>query len=216
MPLTRVAESGRTSTRATTLAATGAVVNHCGSWLKVDQPTTRPSAGRPAAAFAEAEAQGQGGATGPAVRPQIQQNKTANALVVWATLPVLDTIARIVEAEIRSLLGQGGMLAAAMGSTQPLTREQFRQDVCRAKAILEDHAGVTVTGYRAPSFSIGRDNLWAFDCLERAGYRYSSSIYPIRHDHYGMPDAPRFAHRVRSGVSAPSPPGCAGSGAPPR
>ncbi|MBT9459917.1 MAG: DUF3473 domain-containing protein, partial [Burkholderiaceae bacterium] len=52
-------------------------------------------------------------------------------------------------------------------------------------------------GYRAPSFSIGTGNLWAFDCLARAGYRYSSSIYPIQHDHYGMPDSPRFAHQVR-------------------
>jgi hypothetical protein len=46
----------------------------------------------------------------------------------------------------------------------------------------------------------GEGNLWAFDCLQRAGYRYSSSIYPIRHDHYGMPDAPRFAHQVRAGL----------------
>jgi len=59
---------------------------------------------------------------------------------------------------------------------------------------------VAVTGYRAPSFSIGTGNLWAFDCLARAGYRYSSSIYPIAHDHYGMPDAPRFAHRVNDSL----------------
>jgi polysaccharide deacetylase family protein (PEP-CTERM system associated) len=50
-----------------------------------------------------------------------------------------------------------------------------------------------VLGYRAPSFSIGQANLWALDALREAGYRYSSSIYPIAHDHYGMPDAPRFA-----------------------
>ena len=55
-------------------------------------------------------------------------------------------------------------------------------------------------GYRAPSFSIGEGNLWAFDCLAEAGYRYSSSVYPIQHDHYGMPDAPRFAHEVRPGL----------------
>ena len=55
------------------------------------------------------------------------------------------------------------------------------------------------SGYRAPSFSIGASNLWAFDAIAEAGYRYSSSIYPIRHDHYGMPDAPRFAHEVRAG-----------------
>ena len=65
---------------------------------------------------------------------------------------------------------------------------------------LEDLSGQAVKGYRAPSFSIGHGNLWAFDCLERAGYRYSSSIYPIQHDHYGMPDAPRFAHQIRAGL----------------
>ena len=55
-------------------------------------------------------------------------------------------------------------------------------------------------GYRAPSFSIGPDNPWAFDCIAEAGYRYSSSVYPIRHDHYGVPDAPRFAHEVQPGL----------------
>ena len=81
-----------------------------------------------------------------------------------------------------------------------LNAADFSADVGRAKKMLEDISGHEVKGYRAPSFSIGAGNLWAFDCLERAGYRYSSSIYPIRHDHYGMPDAPRFAHRVRSGL----------------
>ncbi|QBE63595.1 XrtA system polysaccharide deacetylase [Pseudoduganella lutea] len=73
------------------------------------------------------------------------------------------------------------------------TREQFKDDVTRSKMILEDIGGVAVQGYRAPSFSIGPANLWALDVLQEAGYRYSSSIYPIVHDHYGMPDAPRFA-----------------------
>jgi polysaccharide deacetylase family protein (PEP-CTERM system associated) len=59
---------------------------------------------------------------------------------------------------------------------------------------------VPVLGYRAPSFSIGTGNLWAFDVLAQAGYRYSSSIYPIAHDHYGMPDSPRFAYQVGSGL----------------
>jgi polysaccharide deacetylase family protein (PEP-CTERM system associated) len=81
-----------------------------------------------------------------------------------------------------------------------LTREAFRHDVSRAKQVLEQIGGVAVQGYRAPSFSIGVRNLWAFDVLAEAGYRYSSSIYPIRHDHYGMPDAPRFAHRVPAGL----------------
>ncbi|MGJ7915227.1 XrtA system polysaccharide deacetylase [Massilia sp. LXY-6] len=73
------------------------------------------------------------------------------------------------------------------------TRAEFANDIRSAKALLEDIGGQTVLGYRAPSFSIGRANLWAMDELLEAGYRYSSSIYPIAHDHYGMPEAPRFA-----------------------
>ncbi|MGO4381857.1 XrtA system polysaccharide deacetylase [Pseudoduganella sp. RAF53_2] len=73
------------------------------------------------------------------------------------------------------------------------SREEFMDDVARSKGILEDLGGERVLGYRAPSFSIGPGNLWALDVLQEAGYRYSSSIYPIQHDHYGMPDAPRFA-----------------------
>ncbi len=81
-----------------------------------------------------------------------------------------------------------------------LSEESFFDDIWRAKSILEHLCGVEVKGYRAPSFSIGERNLWAFDCLLRAGYRYSSSIYPIRHDHYGMPDSPRHAYEVRPGL----------------
>lgn len=80
------------------------------------------------------------------------------------------------------------------------SREEFLQDVSSAKKILEDIAGVPVIGYRAPSFSIGEGNLWAFDVLKEAGYAYSSSVYPVQHDHYGMPDAPRFPYAVREGL----------------
>jgi polysaccharide deacetylase family protein (PEP-CTERM system associated) len=73
------------------------------------------------------------------------------------------------------------------------SRAEFANDIRSAKALLEDIGGQAVLGYRAPSFSIGRANLWALDELLEAGYRYSSSIYPIAHDHYGMPEAPRFA-----------------------
>jgi polysaccharide deacetylase family protein (PEP-CTERM system associated) len=76
----------------------------------------------------------------------------------------------------------------------------FLADISRAKRVLEDIGGVEVQGYRAPSFSIGATNPWAFDCIRQSGYRYSSSVYPIRHDHYGMPDAPRFTHRIRDGL----------------
>lgn len=74
------------------------------------------------------------------------------------------------------------------------TRAQFRYDITISKTLLEQISGQAVQGYRAPSFSIGAGNLWALAALRDAGYRYSSSIYPIRHDHYGMPAAPRFAH----------------------
>lgn len=83
------------------------------------------------------------------------------------------------------------------------TPESFFADINLAKLILEDLSGHEVKGYRAPSFSIGEKNLWAFECLERAGYRYSSSIYPIRHDHYGMPNAPRHAHAIGGLVEIP-------------
>jgi polysaccharide deacetylase family protein (PEP-CTERM system associated) len=71
-------------------------------------------------------------------------------------------------------------------------REQLRNDVERTRKMLEDISGTPVVGYRAPSFSIGRETLWAHEVLAEAGYKYSSSVFPIRHDHYGFPDAPRF------------------------
>jgi polysaccharide deacetylase family protein (PEP-CTERM system associated) len=74
------------------------------------------------------------------------------------------------------------------------------RDIVEAKNILEDIAGAPVAGYRAPSFSIGAANLWAFDCLRSAGYAYSSSVYPIAHDHYGMPDAPRLPYVATPGL----------------
>jgi len=70
--------------------------------------------------------------------------------------------------------------------------EAFRQDVDRTKKLLEDLVGQAVTGYRAASFSIAADNSWAYDVLAETGHRYSSSIFPIRHDRYGMRDADRF------------------------
>jgi polysaccharide deacetylase family protein (PEP-CTERM system associated) len=73
------------------------------------------------------------------------------------------------------------------------TPAEFFDDVTKAKKILEDVAGVRVNGYRAASFSITRGNLWAFEVLAKAGYLYSSSTYPIRHDLYGIKEAPRFA-----------------------
>lgn len=82
--------------------------------------------------------------------------------------------------------------------------DSFFADVNVAKLILEDIAGTEIKGYRAPSFSIGEKNLWAFECLEKAGYLYSSSIYPIHHDHYGMPNAPRHAHSIGNLLEIPA------------
>jgi len=73
------------------------------------------------------------------------------------------------------------------------TPAEFRADATRTRKLLEDIGGVAVKGYRAASYSIGTAETWAWDELAEAGYRYSSSIVPIHHDHYGMPGAPRYA-----------------------
>ena len=120
-----------------------------------------------------------------------------------ATFFTLGWIAERHPQVVRRIVEQGHELAShgyGHERASDLSESAFFSDIDSAKKILEDLSGCSVTGYRAPSFSIGKGNLWAFDCLERAGYRYSSSIYPIRHDHYGMPDAPRFAHRVRGAL----------------
>jgi polysaccharide deacetylase family protein (PEP-CTERM system associated) len=74
------------------------------------------------------------------------------------------------------------------------TPEQFRTDVSRTKKLLEDLSGESVNGYRAASYSIDAHNLWALAVLQEEGFKYSSSIYPVKHDIYGMPDAPRFIY----------------------
>jgi polysaccharide deacetylase family protein (PEP-CTERM system associated) len=79
-----------------------------------------------------------------------------------------------------------------------MTPEHFAADLLRTRKVLEDASGTRVTGYRAPSFSIDARTPWAHRLLADAGYSYSSSVAPVVHDHYGWPDAPRFAfHPVR-------------------
>jgi len=117
-----------------------------------------------------------------------------------ATFFTLGWIAERYPSLVRSIVAAGHELASHGYGHQrasDLSEAAFRTDVGKAKQLLEDISGQEVKGYRAPSFSIGASNLWAFDCLQEAGYCYSSSIYPIHHDHYGMPDAPRFAYPVR-------------------
>lgn len=120
-----------------------------------------------------------------------------------ATFFTLGWVAERYPAMVRRIVEQGHELASHGYGHQrasDLTETDFFDDVQRAKNILEDIGGQSVLGYRAPSFSIGTGNLWALDTLLKAGYRYSSSIYPVKHDHYGMPDAPRFVHEVRPGL----------------
>lgn len=132
-------------------------------------------------------------------------NRILDALAARGTKATFFTLGWIAERHpqiVHRLVREGHELAShgyGHERASDLSPQAFAEDISRAKKILEDLGGVEVKGYRAPSFSIGTGNLWAFDSLQQAGYRYSSSIYPIKHDHYGMPDAPRFAHRIRDG-----------------
>ena len=115
------------------------------------------------------------------------------------TFFTLGWIAERYPAMVRRIVAAGHELASHGFGHQPiytLTPGGFRADVLRTRELLEDIGGVAVTGYRAPTFSMGARTPWAHALLEEAGYRYSSSIYPIRHDLYGDPSAPRFPHRV--------------------
>jgi polysaccharide deacetylase family protein (PEP-CTERM system associated) len=81
-----------------------------------------------------------------------------------------------------------------------LSQDAFREDLIRAKGILETLGGAEIRGYRAPSFSIGSSNLWAHDILSETGHIYSSSVYPVKTDLYGMPNAPRHPWKTPSGL----------------
>ncbi len=121
---------------------------------------------------------------------------------VKATFFTLGWVAERYPALVRRIVAEGHELAShgwehIRVTTQ--TPEQFRDDVTRTKALLEDLSGEPVKGYRAASYSIGARNLWAHDVLADTGHLYSSSIVPIRHDLYGIPDAPRFAYRAAGG-----------------
>jgi len=120
-----------------------------------------------------------------------------------ATFFTLGWIAERYPAVVTEIVARGHELAShgyAHLRASEQTPESLREDLAVAKRLLEDLGGVAITGYRAPSFSIGEGNLWAHDVIAETGHRYSSSVYPIAHDHYGMPDAPRFAWRTGSGV----------------
>ncbi len=122
---------------------------------------------------------------------------------IKSTFFVLGWVAERYPDIVKRIIAQGHELASHGYGHQRATmqsRSEFRDDISKAKIILEDLSGVQVTGYRAPSYSISKDNLWAHDELSAAGYLYSSSVYPVKHDLYGIPDAPRFAYRCESGL----------------
>jgi polysaccharide deacetylase family protein (PEP-CTERM system associated) len=112
-----------------------------------------------------------------------------------ATFFVLGWIAERYPALVKEIQARGHEVACHGYSHQCIfnqTEEEFREDVRKAKGILEDLIGTQVIGYRAPTCSITRDTLWALPILYELGFRYDSSIFPIKHDFYGFPEAPRF------------------------
>jgi len=121
---------------------------------------------------------------------------------IEATFFVLGWVAERYPQMVRNIAAAGHEIAShgyAHRRVDQQERSEFEADIRKAKAILEQTAGRMVVGYRAPTFSITRGGFWAFEALERAGYRYSSSIFPIRHDTYGIPDAPRFPFNPAEG-----------------
>ena len=122
---------------------------------------------------------------------------------VQATFFMLGWVAQRHPALMRRIVTDGHELAShgfghrRVDSQSP---DAFRADVRDAKQTLEDAGGVQVRGYRAPTFSIGRNSTWAHAILAEEGYRYSSSVYPLRHDLYGSPGAPQTAFAPLSGL----------------
>jgi polysaccharide deacetylase family protein (PEP-CTERM system associated) len=121
-----------------------------------------------------------------------------DATGVVGTFFVLGWVAKHYPSLVRRIVADGHELAShgtdhCRADRQSM--EQFRADVEGSKALLEDVGSVSVIGYRAPTFSVGRKNRWAHVVLAEAGFRYSSSVYPVVHDLYGEPGAPCYAFR---------------------
>jgi polysaccharide deacetylase family protein (PEP-CTERM system associated) len=115
-----------------------------------------------------------------------------------ATFFTLGWVGQRFPALVRRIVADGHELASHGWDHTRVDRQApatFRADIRRTRALLEDIGGVAVTGYRAATFSIGARSMWAFPILQQEGYRYSSSINPIRHDLYGVPAAPRVPFR---------------------
>lgn len=118
---------------------------------------------------------------------------------VTATFFVLGWVAERHRSLVRRIAARGHEIAShgyAHRLVYDQSPEAFRQDVQRAKHLLEDITAVRVDGFRAPSYSITPRSLWAFDALIEAGYRYDTSVFPIRHDRYGIPVSARHMYRI--------------------
>ena len=116
-----------------------------------------------------------------------------------ATFFVLGWVAERYPALVQDIAARGHEIACHGYGHQMIQRQsrlEFAKDVQRAKTAVEDAAGAAVVGFRAPTFSVMRETLWSLEVLWEAGFLYDSSIFPIVHDRYGIPDAPRFPYRV--------------------
>lgn len=119
------------------------------------------------------------------------------------TFFILGQVARRLPQLISTIAKRGHEIASHGDGHQmitDLTPKSFRQDLLDARSALEDASGQPVIGYRAPTFSIVRETRWALDILKETGHIYDSSIYPIHHDRYGIPDSPRFPYRLPNGL----------------
>lgn len=140
------------------------------------------------------------------LRVEIGTNKLLNLFdkhQVKATFFTLGWIANKCPELIKAIVDNGHELACHGDMHQrvsDLTQQQFFEDLYRSKSTLEQLSGSEVIGYRAPSFSINESNRWAFGVMKELGIKYSSSTYPIKHDHYGVPNWPREPYKVLDGL----------------
>jgi polysaccharide deacetylase family protein (PEP-CTERM system associated) len=139
----------------------------------------------------------------PAFPPRVRQN-TERVLRLLernrcgATFFILGWVAEREPSLVRDIVQAGhevGCHSHLHRRVHTLTPGEFREDVRRARGAIEDAAGVAVVGFRAPTFSITRRSLWALEILAELGFVYDSSIFPVRHDLYGIPDAPHGVHQ---------------------
>ncbi len=139
--------------------------------------------------------------------PRVERNSDAvielfGRMGAKATFFTLGWVAERYPSLIRRIVDAGHELASHGWDhvrVFTMTPARFRADLRRTRAVLEDLSGQKVTGYRAPSFSIDGRTPWAHEILAEEGYAYSSSVAPVVHDHYGWPEAPRFAFRPVAG-----------------